>query len=264
MCPRTFPASHPMQAWQINPSECLDLISHAFLALHGSLPCTAFSSQNSPRLFPEGKQKSFPAALPSLTQLHQSQILAAAIAATAKSAVSLGATAGREGTTLTLLEASAVALSEQLSLSSRASSDPAIEARLSASGATAMAALLHLLSMGQVHPETPGLVDRLLPTLPNCLTGLDLSSIGGDDNPSTAKGQIPAELLLVDELCRSKRVAGRIIRNTGVSQVGNTGGGHCRWAIQVGNTGGPASGGANASMCDRLTSHSLDLKQQLS
>lgn len=85
-----------------------------------------------------------------------------------------------------------------------------------------------MLSSGHVHPETPGLIDRLLLSVTDSLGrvgGLTAAEDAGT-HPSSAVlsadgpfSLVPCELLLLDELCRSKRVAARLVRNTAVAQA---------------------------------------------
>ena len=205
-----------LQDWSINPTEVLQLLCGALLTLHAGLPssspapASAFDSPSrcTHRLKPAAVHRVPPvqhtpttAALPSATQLSHLSTLALAIASAAAAKPFINSS------TVATFNAAAVTLATHLSLSCLKSSDPAAEARLVAAGKASTFALHSLLASGHAQPETPGLLSQLLRVLPALLSR---------KTPEEIRSSV---LLLVDEMCRSKRSASRVVNDTAVAQA---------------------------------------------
>ena len=208
------------QGWEVDPAETLLLLCQALLVLHAGLPSTTASASSKP---PSSRHRHAPAALPATALLSQLQVLSAAIAAIAAVCRPPPSQPPAHPPSLpSSCEAAVLVLADLLSLlylrgSSPSSSDPAAEARLSAAGLAAASALHHLLLAGHVHPEAPG----LLPPLMACLPKLLLLQPGGSSGPADADGGgvTSVALLILDDMCRSRRIAAHVVRDTAVAQA---------------------------------------------
>ncbi len=171
----------------VDPYEALELVSQALKVLHASLPAPAPAAQASFASAP-------PAALPSPAQLSGLQTLLGAVAACSDACEANG---GGGGGSSGPIEAAATAAATLLNLSQRAASaTPELAPELSATADAAVAALYSLLSRGHVHPEARGLAPLVLQHMPALLAGVAADRLS-----------VPPPLLLLDEICRSKRLA---------------------------------------------------------